>query len=61
MKANDINTSRQQAEIADAGVDGNAPGHLSFRENVILTIKVLAIAGTIIGGLWAINGLVAAK
>ena len=39
----------------DGAADSHAPRQLSFGENVILTIKVLAGFGLLGGVLWAIN------
>ena len=41
--------------------DGHAPRHLAFRENLILTIKVLAGFGLLGAALWGINLWTAAK
>jgi hypothetical protein len=35
--------------------DPHAPHKVTFRENVMLTIKVLAIAGLLIAALWGIS------
>jgi len=50
-----------EAETTDATVDTHAPRHLTAAENVILTIKVLAIAGVLIAALWGLNLWTSAK
>jgi hypothetical protein len=46
------------APVADVGYtagDPHAPRKLTFSENVLLTIKVLAIAGLLTAALWRIS------
>jgi hypothetical protein len=44
-----------EAAVAYPADDPHAPHKLTFRENVILTVKVLAIAGLLIAALWGIS------
>ena len=43
------------AEIAVVGEDMHAPRKLTLAENIILTIKILAVAGVVIGMIWGVN------
>ena len=44
-----------EAAVTYTADDPHAPRKLTFRENAILTIKVLAIAGLLIAALWGIS------
>jgi hypothetical protein len=58
MKAtnqNDRNVIDVQAEETDITGEVHAPRHLTLRQNVILTIKVLGSAGVVVAALWGIN------
>jgi hypothetical protein len=48
-------TGPQQDVPACDVIQDHAPRHLSFAENVILTIKVLAGAGLVLAALWGMN------
>jgi hypothetical protein len=49
------------ADIRGAVADDHAPRKLTFAENAILTIKVLAVLGLIGAALWGINLWTSAK
>lgn len=61
MRITDEKTGREPVEGRAPEAEGtytndpHAPRKLTFRENVILTIKVLAIAGLVIAALWGIS------
>ena len=56
MKAtNETQTRAPEAEANDSANLDHAPRKLTFAENVILTMKVLAIAGLLIATLWGMN------
>jgi len=46
--------AREQEKYEGANI-GHVPGKLTFAQNVIGTIKVLAIAGLLIAALWGLD------
>ncbi len=68
MKVHTDMTTRRPDEIgspqdtrSDNLVNEHAPRKLSFAENVILTIKMLAVAAVVLAALWGINVWTAGK
>ncbi len=52
MKAKDERTALQQGGETD---DRGAPRKLTFAENVVLTVKVLVVAGLVLASLWGLS------
>ena len=48
-------------DITGAATENYGPRKMTPVENVILTIKVLAVAGLIMGALWGINSWTSAQ
>lgn len=61
MRVKDQISAQQQREearaqaTAEAADDRHAPRKLTFAENVILTVKVLAVAGLLLVTLWGLS------
>ena len=54
-KARNPGVTDVQPEETDSAKDVHEPRHLTLRENVILAIKVFALAGVLGAALWGIN------
>jgi len=54
MEPGSVTTSEDASFEADIATN-HAPRKMTFTENVILTIKVLAVAGFIMASLWGVN------
>jgi hypothetical protein len=50
-----------QNEVKPGAIDEHAPRKITFTENVILTVKVLAVFGILGVALWGINMWTAPK
>lgn len=60
MRVNEETSTRQQheggAQITGGAADNShAPRKLTFAENAILTVKVLAGAGLVLAAFWGLN------